>query len=70
MNRLKKIDENILRLSENSLVKLPFFGDPKYNLIDNCHTLNAAINFVLRSCNIIWPYCFLKCTVNECNLYC
>ena len=30
MNGLKKIDENILRLSENSLVKLLIFGDPKY----------------------------------------
>ena len=49
MNGLKKIDENILRLSENSLVRLLLFGDQKYNLIDNCHILNASINFVLRS---------------------
>ena len=49
MNGLKKIDENILRLSENSLVRLLLFGDQKYNLIDNCHILNATINFVLRS---------------------
>ena len=43
MNGLKKIDENILKLPENSLVKLLLFGDPKYNLIDNCHILNASI---------------------------
>ena len=49
MNDLKKIYENILRLSENSFVKLLLFGDPKYNLINNCHILNASINFVLRS---------------------
>ena len=49
MNRLKINDENILRLSENSLVKLLLFGDPKYNLINNCHIINASINFVLRS---------------------
>ena len=49
MNGLKKIDENVLRLFEHSLVKLLIFGDPKYNLTDNCHTLNALINFVLIS---------------------
>ena len=49
MNDLKKVDENILRLSENSLVQLLLFGDAKYSLIDNCHILNASINFVLRS---------------------
>ena len=49
MNDLKIIDENILRLSENSLVQLLLFGDPKYNLIDNYHILNTSINFVLRS---------------------
>ena len=43
MNGLKKIDENILRLSENSLVKLLLFGDPKYNLIGDCYILNASI---------------------------
>ena len=49
MNSLKKIDENILRLSENSFVKLLPFGDQKRNLIDKFHILNASINFVLRS---------------------
>ena len=48
MNGLNKIDENILRISENSLVKLLLFGDPKYKFIDNFHILNALINFVLR----------------------
>ena len=67
MNGLKKIDENILRLSENSLVKLLLFGNPKYNLIDNYHVLNASINFVLNMkdlkillCSICLPflYCY------------
>ena len=49
MNELKIIDENILIISENSLVQLLLFGDPKYNLIDNCQTLNASINFTLKS---------------------
>ena len=49
MNGLKKLDKNILRLSENSLVKLLLLGDLKYNHIENCHILNASINFVLRS---------------------
>ena len=49
MNGLKKLDENILRLSEHSLVKLLLFGDLKYNHIENCRILNASINFVLRS---------------------
>ena len=49
MNDLKKIDENTLRLSENSLVQLLLFGDAKHSLTDNCHILNASINFVLRS---------------------
>ena len=49
MNSLKKIDENILRLSENSFVKLLPFGDQKHNLTDKFHILNASINFVLRS---------------------
>ena len=51
MNGLKKIDENILIHSGNSVVKLLLFGDPKYKLIDNCHIINASINFVLRSEN-------------------
>ena len=37
MNGLKKIYENIVILSENSLVKLRLFVDPKYYLSDNCH---------------------------------
>ena len=49
MNDLKIIDENILRLSENSLVQLLFFGDPKYNHIGNCQILNASINLMLKS---------------------
>ena len=40
MNDLKIIDENIPRLSENSLVQLLLFGDLKY-LIDNGHILNV-----------------------------
>ena len=47
MNGLKKIEENIF--SENSLVKILLFGDPKKTLIGNCHVLNASINFILRS---------------------
>ena len=42
MNSLKKIDENILRLSENSL------GDPKYNLIDNCQMLKCLNKFCIK----------------------
>ena len=34
MNNLKMIDENILRLSEDCLVHLILFGDPKYNVVD------------------------------------
>ena len=49
INDLKIIDENILRLSENFLVQLLLFGDPKYNLIDNRQILNASINFILKS---------------------
>ena len=49
MNDLKIIDENILRLSENSLVQLLLFGDPKYNHVDNCQILNTSINFILKS---------------------
>ena len=49
MNDLKIIDENVLRLSENSLVQLLFFGDLKYNHIDNCQILNASINLMLKS---------------------
>ena len=49
MNDLKIIDENILRLSENSLVQLLLFGDPKYSYIDNCQILNTSINFILKS---------------------
>ena len=50
MNDLKQIDENILRLSENSLVQLLLFGDNiKYSLIENSHIINASISFVLRS---------------------
>ena len=45
MNNLRKIDENIPRLFENSLVQLLLFVDPKYNLIDNCQILNASLNF-------------------------
>ena len=65
MNGLKKTDENILGPSENSLVKLPLFGDPKYNLVDNCHILYGYINFILRSkvlkvllCSICLPFFF------------
>ena len=49
MNDLKIIDENILRLSETSLVQLLLFDDLKYNLIDNCQILNVSINFTLKS---------------------
>ena len=49
MNDLKMIDDNILRLSEDCLVHLILFGDPKYNLVDNCRILNASISFILRS---------------------
>ena len=49
MNDLQITDENILRLSEISLVQLLLFGDPKQNLIDNCHILNASKHFALRS---------------------
>ena len=49
MNNLKMIDDNILRLSEDCLVHLILFGDPKYNLVDNCRILNASISFILRS---------------------
>ena len=48
MNDLKMIDDNILRLSEDCLAHLILFGDPKYNLFDNCHILNASISFILR----------------------
>ena len=34
---------------KNCLAQLLLFGDPKYNLNDNCHILNASLNFVLRS---------------------
>ena len=49
MNDLKIIDENILRLSETSLVQLLLFDDLKYNLTDNCQILNVSINFTLKS---------------------
>ena len=49
MNCFKKTNEDILKLSENPFVKLLLFGDPKYNHIDNCHILNASVNFLLRS---------------------
>ena len=49
MNDFKVIDENILRLSESSIVQFLLFSDSKYNLFDNCHILNTSINFVLRS---------------------
>ena len=48
MNDLKIIDENILRLSENSLVQLVLFGDPNDNLIDDYEILNASINYTLK----------------------
>ena len=44
INGLKKIDENRLRLSENSLVKSLLFGDLKYsNHIDDCHTTPSSV---------------------------
>ena len=49
MNDLKIIYENILRLSENSLVQLLLLKYPEYNLIDNCQILNASMNFILQS---------------------
>ena len=49
MNELRIIDDNILRLSENHFVQLLLFGDPNYSFIDNCHILNASINFILSS---------------------
>ena len=49
MNDLKLIDENILRLSENSFVQLLLFGDQKYTSVENCQILNASIKFILRS---------------------
>ena len=49
MNDLKIIDENIVRLSENYLVQLLLFGDPKCNLIDNCQILNTSANSILKS---------------------
>ena len=49
MNDLKIIDEHTLKLSENSLVQLLLFGDPKYSHIDNCQILNASINFIIKS---------------------
>ena len=49
MNDLKIINVNILRFCENFLVELLLLGDPKYNLINKYHLLNASINFVLRS---------------------
>ena len=49
MNDLKLVDENILRLSENSFVQLLLFGDQKYTSVENCQILNASIKFILRS---------------------
>ena len=59
-NDLKKVDENILSLSDNLHVQVLFCGDVIYCLIDNCLSfLNVVVKYILNSEQLKEPLTWL-----------
>ena len=49
LNELKSVDENILELSDNTLINLLLCGDPQFYSNKSTRLLNAAIKHIIDS---------------------
>ena len=55
LNKLKSVDENILKLSDNKLINLLLYGDPQFVSNKNIRLLNAEIKYIIDSSRFTVP---------------
>ena len=55
LNKLKSVDENILKLSDNKLINLHLYGDPQFVSNKNIRLLNAEIKYIIDSSRFTVP---------------
>ena len=48
-NELKSVDKNILKLSDNKLINLLFYGDPQFGFNKNTRLLVVASKYIIDS---------------------